>query len=161
MNRSNRTRGFTLIEIIVATAVFLVFAMGAYQGFTAIYLAITSTRQKALAADLANAQFEIIRNMPYKQVGTVGGNPSGILPAVQTVARDRISFTITTTVLNRDDPFDGVAGSGDAFPADYKLVEINIACLTCKNFIPVVITGRVAPKNLESAYQRFEPKFLT
>jgi prepilin-type N-terminal cleavage/methylation domain-containing protein len=146
----NSKYGFTLIEIVVATAVFLVFAVGAYRGFVAVYSTITATRLNALAADLVNAQFELIKNMPYNNVGTVGGNPTGIIVPVQTALRDGISFTITTTVLNVDDPFDGTAG-GDPFPRDYKLVEISITCPSCRNLAPVVITGRIAPKNLESA----------
>ena len=146
----NQKRGFTLIEVIIATAVFLLFAVGVYQGYAAIYAAIASTRHKALAADLANARFETIKNMPYTSVGTIGGNPVGVLDQVATTTSDKIPFTVTTTIVNIDDPFDGLSGAGDLFPADYKLVEIKIECLSCKVFAPMVITGRVAPKNLES-----------
>jgi len=146
----NRNQGFTFIEVIIAAAIFIIFAVGAYQGYAAVYTAIASARHKALAADLANAQFEIIKNLPYTSVGTIGGNPAGPIVAVETIVRDRVTFTITTTVVNIDDPFDGILGGGDVFPADYKLVEISIECLTCKNFAPVVVTGRVAPKNLET-----------
>ncbi|MSR87662.1 MAG: prepilin-type N-terminal cleavage/methylation domain-containing protein [Candidatus Zambryskibacteria bacterium] len=145
-----KNRGFTFIEVIIASAVFLLFAIGAYQGYFAVYVAISVAREKALAADLANSQFEMIKNMPYSTVGTVGGSPSGLLTSVQTVLKDSISFTVTTVVQNTDDPFDGVGGS-DPFPADYKLVEIKIECTSCKNFTPMIITGMVAPKNLESA----------
>lgn len=150
----SQNKGFTLIEIVVAVAIFAIFAVGVYQGYAAIYSAIASARHKALATDLANAKFEIIKNLPYSNVGIVGGKPSGVITAVETVVRDRVTFTITTTIMNIDDPFDGISGGGDIFPADYKLVEINIDCLTCNNFSPVVITGRVAPKNLESALRR-------
>lgn len=147
---SNKNGGFTLIEVLIATIVFLLFAMGVYQSYAAIYIAIASTRHRALAADLANAKFEIIKNLPYTNVGTIGGNPAGILALVETTISDRVSFTITTTIVSVDDPFDGLSGGGDFFPADYKLVEIKIECLTCKSFAPIIITGRVAPKNLES-----------
>jgi len=147
----NRNKGFTLVEVLIAIIVFTIFSVGAYQGYAAIYTAIASARHKALAADLANARFEIIKNLPYTNVGTVGGNPNGIIVAQETVVRDNVSFVITTTINNIDDPFDGVIGGGDLIPNDYKLVEINIACPTCKSFDPIVITGRVAPKNLESA----------
>jgi prepilin-type N-terminal cleavage/methylation domain-containing protein len=147
---TKRDNGFTLIEVIIAAAVFLIFAMGIYQAYVSIYSAITITRQRALAVDLANARFEIIKNIPYTDVGTVGGNPAGILAAVETTISDRVSFAVTTTIVNVDDPFDGLSGGGDLFPADYKLVEIKIECASCKNFVPMIITGIVAPKNLES-----------
>ena len=145
-----QNRGFTFIEVVIAAAIFLIFAVGAYQGYAAVYSSIASSRHKALAADLANAQFEIVKNLPYASVGTIGGNPSGLVTAVVNVVRDNISFIVTTHIINVDDPYDGLAGGADAFPADYKLVEINIECLTCKNLAPVVITGRIAPKNLET-----------
>lgn len=144
-------RGFTFVEVVIGIALFLIFVVAAYQSYAAIYAAIASSHHKTLAADLANAQFEIMKNLPYSRVGITGGNPNGVIPASQTVIRDRVEFTVNTTIQNIDDPFDGISGSGDAFPADYKLVEVSISCQSCKNFNPVVITGRIAPKNLESA----------
>ncbi len=149
-----KTGGFTFVEVVIATAIFLLFAIGAYQGYAALYASISSTHHKALAVDLANTKFEIVRNMPYSTVGTVGGAPSGILSPTETVVRDNVSFTVTTTITNVDDAFDGTAGTGDIFPADYKLVEIKISCASCKNFNPITVTGRVAPKNLESVFMR-------
>lgn len=143
-------KGFTLIEVIIATAVFALFSIGVYQGYFAVYAAIVSAREKAMAADIANAHFEIIKNLPYSSVGTVGGNPSGVVTASQNIVRDSISFAVTTTILNVDDPFDGLSGGADPIPADYKLVEVRVACASCKNFSTMIITGRVAPLNLES-----------
>ena len=141
--------GFSLIEVLIAAVIVSIFAVGAYQGYSAVYSAIILARHKALAADLANAQFEIIKNLPYSKVGVAGGNPNGVIPGTETVIRDNVSFFVTTTIINVDDSFDGILGEGDIIPVDYKLVEINIACSACKNFSPVIITSRVAPKNLE------------
>lgn len=149
MNSHNK--GLTFIEIVIAVAVFFLFALGAYRGYASVYAAIAAARHKALAADLVNARFEIIKNLPYSNVGVSGGNPNGVINASENVSRDGLSFVVTTTIENVDDPFDGIFGAGDAFPNDYKLVEISVSCPTCKSFVPVVITGTVAPKNLESA----------
>ncbi|HRH25358.1 MAG TPA: hypothetical protein PLD99_00195, partial [Parcubacteria group bacterium] len=78
----------------------------------------------------------------------VGGTPAGVLLASQNLVRDGINWTVTTTVVNVDDPFDGIAPT-DTKPADYKLVEVMVGCDTCKNFSPVAVTGIVAPRNLE------------
>ena len=155
-----KQKGFTLIEVVLAVAVFIIFAIGVYQGYAAIYNAIANARHKALAADLANARFEIIKNLPYTSVGTVGGTPNGMVTASETVVSDRVSFSVVTTIVNVDDPYDGVLGAGDVFPADYKLVEIRITCLGCKNLAPITITGRVAPKNLESSLNDYRRKFV-
>ena len=114
-----------------------------------MYQALAAAHHKALAVDLINARFEIIKNLPYDSVGVVGGSPSGVVSQVEVVIVDQVSFSVTTTIENSDDPFDGLAGSGDAFPADYKLVEIQAACASCR-IAPVIITGRVAPPNLET-----------
>ncbi len=144
-------RGFTLIEILIGVAVFTTFALGVYQGYSAVYAAISHARFKALAADLANERFEIIKNLPYSSVGVSGGNPTGVVLASENVVRGGVTFTAVTSITNVDDPFDGLSGGADVFPADYKSVEISVNCSSCKNFVPVVFTGRVAPKNLESA----------
>ena len=130
--------------------VFLLFAMGVYQGYVSIYSSIAATRYRALAVDLANARFETIKNLSYGSVGTLGGSPAGLITPVENATSDGISFIVTTTIVNIDDPFDGISGGGDLFPADYKLVEIKIECLACKNFAPMIITTRVAPKHLET-----------
>ncbi len=142
--------GFTLLEVIIAAAVFMVFAAGAYQGYQALRHAIMSARYKALAADLINERFEMIRNLPYEDVGTEGGDPDGVVEGENEETRDNVSFAVITTIVHVDDPFDGTASTGDLFPNDYKLVEIAVSCDTCTAFNPVAITGLVAPRSLES-----------
>jgi hypothetical protein len=143
----------SLIEVLVGSAVFVVIALAVYQGFGTIFEAVRTSRQKTAATLLANEQFEIIHNLAYADVGTINGIPSGKIPQIQTLTRAGVPFTVTTSIYSLDDPFDGTIGGtpNDTSPADYKLVEVSIACSSCSNFSPVVLTGRVAPKNLESA----------
>jgi hypothetical protein len=56
-------------------------------------------------------------------------------------------------VRSIDDPFDGTIGGSpnDTSPADYKLVEMEIICLSLNNFTPVIVTTTSAPKKLETA----------
>lgn len=145
-------KGLTFVELIIGVAVFLLFAVGVYRAYESLYGSILASRSKTLAVELANEELEIVKNLPYVSVGTVGGTPAGVIPASQSIVRDRITFVVTTTIINKDDPFDGTAGGSpnDTLPADYKLVEFQISCVSCKNFSPVIITGRVAPENLES-----------
>ena len=75
--------------------------------------------------------------LPYASVGTVGGIPSGVIPQAQTAPPADMFFTLTTTVRNIDDPFDGTATGNpppvDTAPADYKLVSIDATCPLCDN----------------------------
>jgi hypothetical protein len=72
---------------------------------------------------------------------------------VQTLTRAGMTYIATTTVRNIDQPFDGTAGGApnDLSPADNKLIEIDITCITCVNFRPLVLTSWIGPKDLEGS----------
>lgn len=147
-------RGFTLVETIVGVAVFLVIATAAYQAYISLFSLIGQSQYKILALSLANEQFEILRNLPYSDVGVTGGIPNGKVPHVQTLTRGNVPFTVTTTIRNVDLPFDGQIGSTtkpDSSPADNKVAEVEVDCSTCKNFTSLTLTTAIAPKNLETA----------
>ena len=144
--------GFTFAELIIGIAIIMLFVVGIYNAYYSLYGSILAAHSKTVAVDLANEEFELIKNLPYSNIGTVGGNPTGVIPMSQSIIRDRITFALNTSILYKDDPFDGVSGGtpNDTLPNDYKLVEVNVSCTSCKNFTPVIITGRFSPKNLES-----------
>ncbi len=146
-----KTRGFSLVEMLVGIALFLVIATGIYGAFTTVLTVISASRAKIIAMDLANERFELVRNLPYEDVGISGAIPDGVLLRTETFLRSGFSFIATTTIRNIDDPFDGTIGGNpnDLSPADSRLVEIEIDCPACKNFTPIFVNTRVGPKNLE------------
>jgi len=150
---SNSQKGFSLIEALVGVAVFVIIAVSVYQAYVMVIDAVRVLRLKTTATALANEQFEIVRNLPYEDVGVAGGIPSGKIPHSQTLTRDNVSFTAETTIRNIDDPFDGTIGGtpNDLSPADYKLVDLEISCSSCKNFQPLHFTTQVGPRGLETA----------
>lgn len=154
-NRINKFRigGFTLIETLVGSAVFLVVALSVYQAFSTLMSVTLASRAKVAGIELANERFEIIRNLPYEDVGIVGGLPAGKVVRSQNITRDNYTFTVLTTIRNMDDVFDGTIGGNpaDTSPADYKLVDMDITCGNCKNFSPLNFTTLVAPHALETA----------
>lgn len=143
----------TLIELLIASAVFLVVSVALYQTYVGLFRTVSHSRVLLSASSLATELFEITRNMPYDDVGVSGSVPDGLLEHVATYSRDGIAFVATTTVRNIDDPFDGQIGEvpNDTSPADYKLVQIEIGCPSCRTFTPLIFTTTVAPKNLEIA----------
>ncbi len=152
-HRQSRTKGFTLIEVIVGTSLFVLISVVVYQSFGTLSALVSASRLKITAVDLANERLELIRNMPFNKVGLVNGIPSGLLNPTETFVRDGYSFIASTTIRNIDDPFDGTIGGSpnDLSPADYKMVQMDINCTSCKNFPPMSISTIVAPKNLETA----------
>lgn len=146
-------RGFTLIESLVGVAVFMIIAVSVYQAYAATMNAVRASRLKITATALANEQFEIIRNLPYNDVGVAGSIPNGKVPHIQNLVRDNTTFIVETTIRNIDDPFDGTIGGSpnDLSPADYRLAELEISCPSCRNFSPLFFTTHIGPRALESA----------
>ncbi|MBY0376509.1 prepilin-type N-terminal cleavage/methylation domain-containing protein, partial [Patescibacteria group bacterium] len=153
MTFSNKQKGFTLIEATVGSAVFLIIALTSYKAFGVLMDAVLESQAKIAATEVANERFEIIRNLPYVDVGISGGLPVGRLQRSQTVIKDNYNFTVLTTIRSVDDPFDGTIGGtpGDTSPADYKLADLDISCNNCKIFTPLKFTTLVAPFSLETA----------
>ena len=143
-NVRNSNDGFSLIEVVVGSALFLIVAMAAYGAYTSLFQVAQLNQSKILAIALADEQFEIIRNMPYVNVGLTTGIPQGTLQRTQTITRGNIPFTVTLTIRNVD-----LATS--TFQASSRLVEVKVSCDTCKSFTPIALTGQVAPANLQSA----------
>lgn len=150
----NKNKAFTLIETLVATAVFLIIAVGIYAGFVSILKTMNVIRVKGIMTNIANEQFEIARNLSYQNVGTVNGIPSGVILQSQTIDRDGKSFVVETVVRNVDEPFDGTFDGTpkDFSPADMKIIEVTISCSSCATSLSSVsFTTKIAPKNLETA----------
>ncbi len=146
-------KGFSLIEVLVGVAVFIIIAFSVYQGYVQAMKAVRLSRLKITAAALANEQFEIIRNLSYDNVGITGGVPSGKMQREKTITRDNAAFKIITTIRNIDDPFDGtIAGvPNDLAPADYRFVALDISCPSLFDFPTLSFSTYVGPKNLETS----------
>jgi len=153
MNSTSSQKGFTLIESLVGVAVFMIIAVSVYQAYAAVMNASRLSRLKITATALASEQLEIVRNLPYADVGVVGSIPNGKIPHIQNLVRDNTKFVIKTTIRNIDDPFDGTIGGfpNDLSPADYKLAELEISCPSCKNFTALNFATQVGPRALETA----------
>lgn len=151
LNKKINNLGFTLIELTVAVAIFLIFALGIYSTTTLVFKIVYQSRMRILETALLSEQLEIARNLPYETVGILNGIPSGVLQHSQTIVRDGATFSVITSVRNVDDAFDGTLGGtpNDTAPADYKLVEVSSVCTNCSQQKPVILSTIVAPKNLE------------
>lgn len=146
-------RGYTLVEVLIASAIFSLIAYSMYLAYTNILQMINVGKWRQAAISVVEDETEKVRNLSYQDVGIQGGYPPGKLLAQKAVMYNGISFTVNTTVRNIDDPFDGTLNGtpNDTSPADYRLVEFQVACVSCSGFSPVVMTTIVAPKALETA----------
>jgi Tfp pilus assembly protein PilV len=82
------SRGFGLVETLVGVAVFWVIALTVYQVYTRLFEGANFSETKIIAAALANEQVEIIRNIPFSDIGLVSGIPVGVIEPVQNITNN-------------------------------------------------------------------------
>jgi hypothetical protein len=147
-----KNQGFGLVETVVAVGIFLLVSVSVYGGFVQILKVLSVLKTKNLAANLVNEQIEIIRNLPYQDVGIIGGLPVGKIIRNQTLIKEGITFEVATSIQDIDDPFDGQIGGSpnDLSPADYKLVELTLQCRDCNYPEQIKYYSRVSPQALET-----------
>lgn len=152
---SSHQRGFTLIESLVGLGLLLIVMSAVlalyYSGIQAVGIA----RARITAIALANEQLELVRNLPYSQIGTTTGWPTGSLLATKTIDQNGLRFTVTTYPKYVDDPFDGnalgtIAGKPvDTQPSDYKLVEIRVCWSHYPCLKPVSVSSTISSLRAE------------
>lgn len=146
-------RGFTLVEVLIGLAIFSIVIGAVYSGYTSVIDIASSSQFTSASLSIMESRVEMVRNMRYEDVGTVGGVPAGTLPQTETVQIGDVAYNLITTIRNVDDPFDGtIFGSpADLSPADYKLVQFDVTCGTgCAGQKKVSMTTIVAEKRLEN-----------
>jgi prepilin-type N-terminal cleavage/methylation domain-containing protein len=150
-HNSGKSRGFTLVEVIVGMGVFTIMATAIYFSFANLLDILIVSDIRSSAINVAENEFETIRNIPYPDIGIQSGIPSGNLIADKIIDYGGASFRVKTIVRDIDDPFDGILGGNpnDTNPADYKLVELEVSCATSCLMSPIKMTSSFAPKNLE------------
>jgi prepilin-type N-terminal cleavage/methylation domain-containing protein len=149
---SAHSAGFTLIEVLVSLFIILILMIGLY-GLYILSLRITADNKMYVEAiSLANQKMERIKNMPYRDVGVIGGVPSGTIPQTETVTRNGMTFTVDTYIKYYDDPFDGQAGSTtpDTIINDYKIVTVIIGWQSKYGHKEVPVFSKIIPRTEET-----------
>src|SRR3990167_6974046 len=115
----SRNRGFTLFETLIALAVLGLFFTAIALILQQVLTTIGESRARTTALSLAQSKIETIRNLTYANVGTNGGIPQGPIAQTETVTVNGQPYTVTTSIIYLDDPFDGVTPN-DTINTDYK-----------------------------------------
>ena len=150
--KSKFPTGFTLMEAVVGVAIFAILLVGIIGVYTALTRAVKVSRERTVITALADNYLEIVRNLPYSQVGTVAGNPNGNLPDSPnpvTITMESTLYRIYYEITYVDDPADGTIAAGtDPAPNDYKDVKMFVEN-TATGVISYFLTT-VSPQGLES-----------
>lgn len=146
---SNVSKGFSLIELLTTIGILMIVMLGIYGMFSMAQKTLGLSKAKIIATQLANQQMEIIRNLPYAQIGTTEGWPHGEISSSQKITKNGIEFTIQTTPAYIDNSFDGLAPD-DTTPSDYKKIEVEISWNKFPGK-PISLISTFSPKGVESA----------
>jgi type II secretory pathway pseudopilin PulG len=128
-SRARRLRsdaGFTIVEMLVATAVLVAISAPISAVLITAAKSAAMSRSRSSADELAAAKIELIRAMPYDNIGFPGGNPPGTLQTT-----NQLFFAPTT--LNGDAISIGYQisyvddhGAKTQTYADYKRITVTI-----------------------------------
>jgi prepilin-type N-terminal cleavage/methylation domain-containing protein len=142
--------GFTMIETIVAIAVLGMFFASIGIILQGVLENIGTSRVRATALALAQQKMEVIRNLSYANVGTTGGIPQGPLAQTEQITINSLIFTVKTSVIYIDDPFDGLMPA-DLINTDYKRVRVEITWGGAyPSRTPLALVTNISPKGIES-----------
>lgn len=149
---TKKNNGFSIIEAIVGIFLFVT-AFYALYGVLSFSFALISQNKMALGARaLADEQMEYLRSLPFNSVGVVAGNPSGAIPATESITLNGVQYTRRNVIFWVDDPKDGLATdvSPDTISTDYKQAKIEVTWSfrgTAKSFFTVT---NITPKGMET-----------
>lgn len=115
-----RQGGITLIETVVAIAIFGIVSTSMITVLTSATAADGLARERSIALELAQQQVEYIRQLGYVNAGTVSGNPVGIVAASQDKLVTGLYYTLSTNINWVDDPIP----AGFVTSANYKRVRV-------------------------------------
>lgn len=132
-------------------AIFAILASSILGSYNVLSRSIKLARERTILATQAAHYLELVRNMPFSEIGTVNGNPSGNLADASNpinISIEGVSYDIYYEVTYLDDPADGTILAGtDVAPNDYKQVKLSV-----ENNITGQVTkflSNVSPKGLE------------
>jgi len=143
-------KGFTLIDVLVGSALLLIIVVGFFTTFQLLFKLLYKSQCKTIALGLANQQVETIRNLNYQDIGVLGGAPAGELSPTTTRELDGRIFNIATDIFYVDDPYDELAPDDD-LPADYKKARIEVSWQEHQQAASSLVQiANFSPPNLES-----------
>ncbi len=150
-NTSNSQDGFTLVEVIISLAVFMLLSIIISQVYFLIINQIIAYREQTTVSSLASQYLEAVRNMPYSRVGTINGNPHGSLADSVTpinITLNGVPYQVYYVINYIDDPADGtILASTDPAPNDYKQIKLYVKNTRTNSTNSFLTT--IAPKGLE------------
>lgn len=144
------SRGMSLIDVVVGIALMLIVFMALFGALRSALELSLLAKTKAVATELANAQMEYLRSLPYTSLGTIGGNPSGAIPSIATTTTYGAPYVVRTLITYYDDPADGTGGTDEnGITRDYKKGKVSVSYEVHGRAGSVVLVSNFAPEGIE------------
>jgi len=144
-------KGFSLIEIIFAALILATAGVGILNMFGFGLKVIAEIKAKTGAITVTNEIMEMIHNLPYNEVGTIGGLIPGPVPPEDEISLNKVKYAVSTSIDYVDDPFDGTVALGtDELGNDYKKIRVAVSWTSHFGQKEVVLVTTIAPKGIES-----------
>lgn len=147
-----RSGGFSLVEVVVASAILLLFFGGLLSGVKLMVELIGHSKAETGARSLALAKMEYIRSLNYETIGTVDGVPSGVIPQTSTTTLNGIIYTERVLVLYVDRPEDGLEVSDEnGVLEDSKRVKVEYTWSVRGQEKSIFLVTDISPKGMETS----------
>lgn len=146
--------GFTLVEVIIVSVIMVLIFGAVFSSFQYSLRLINQSRAKLSAISVANDRMEYFRSLPYNDVGTISGIPSGTIPQNSTVTLNGIDFAERVLVEYVDDPADGqdtaTTSDSNGIPSDYKRIKLEYTWNV--NDVPgeIMFVSNIVPRSIET-----------
>lgn len=151
MRSESLKKGFTFIEVIIVIGLIGLFFVGILSAVKYTIALMRDSGTKTSALSLAMMRLEYIRSLPYEQVGTVGGVPSGDLLQFSTTTLNGTLFFERLLIQYVDAPEDG-EGSFDenGIMTDYKEARVEYSWRGENGTSSIFLLSKIAPQGIET-----------
>lgn len=149
--RSSHPAGFSLVEVIIVTAISFMIFGGLFASFQYSLRLIGETRARMTALALITDRLEYVRSLPYDDVGTVLGIPSGAIPQYRTVTQNGLDLYERVLIEYVDDDADGSGAlDSNGVLSDYKRIKIEYEWNISGASSSISIASSIVPRSIET-----------
>ncbi|MFA6184162.1 MAG: carboxypeptidase-like regulatory domain-containing protein [Parcubacteria group bacterium] len=146
-------KGVSIVEALVLIFVFSIITISFYSVFSVGSKYIIGSKNKIIATSLANERMEMLRNLAYDSVATIGGIPNGPIDPDENITVGGKIFRVTTDVRFYDDPADGIFDGSpfDNVSNDYKIAEVVVSWGDGGESERATLSSRFVPPGVENS----------
>jgi hypothetical protein len=143
--------GFSLVEVVVVAALSVLVFGSLFSSFQYTLGLVNESRAKLSALSVANDRMEFLRSLPYDDVGTIAGIPSGPVPQTSTTSLNGIEFQERVLIEFYDDDAEGTgAADSNLIPNDYKRVKLEYTWEIGGATSSIMMVSNIVPRSVET-----------